>query len=65
MDVDRKSIDRKRHETKVNVLNLIEYFNKEQSKRDHELKKLKKEITMLKKEVSSYLQYMDDNMGYR
>ena len=47
------------------MLNLIEYFVKEQNKRDYEIKKLKKEIAVLRKEVTTYLQYMDDNMGYR
>lgn len=63
--LERKSIDKKRVETKLKVLNLIEYFVKEQNKRDYEIKKLKKEIAVLRKEVTTYLQYMDDNMGYR
>tara|TARA_Y100000389_G_scaffold143671_1_gene141984 strand:- start:58 stop:282 length:225 start_codon:yes stop_codon:yes gene_type:complete len=43
----------------------IDYLLSEQKKRDVEISKLKKTIDALKKELETYTQFMNDNMGYR
>ena len=44
---------------------LIEYLVQEQKKRDREITRLKKHIQSLKKELETYTQFLNENMGYR
>ena len=54
-------------ETKQNESSkyFIDYLLREQKKRDHEIAKLKNDIQTLKKELETYINFLNDNMGYR
>lgn len=54
-----------RKTSSTDVDEMIRHFIKEQLKKDHEILRLKKQINMLKREVETYVQYMDENVGYR